>query len=129
MQLISHYDYNGKKRIEVGITDFSKAGKPVEKYLNLSGNTFIRISTGVIPNSLMNSVCSVQIYELENESDGAKYPTPKPKLTPLQKSIAKLQRYDVFAWSNLAIGREKSEIGEYVLYEDLEGCFNKPDNI
>lgn len=66
--LIKHYKYLCKNRIEVGITDFSKAGQSVEMELQLGKLIFKRISTGVIPDNLAGHICTCQVYELNKIS-------------------------------------------------------------
>jgi hypothetical protein len=64
--LIKSYDYLGKQRIEIGITDFMKMGQPVKMELNIDGYKFKRVSTGVIPNHYAGNICTCQVYELNN---------------------------------------------------------------
>jgi hypothetical protein len=66
MILIKSYDYLGKQRVEIGITDFSKMGQAVEMQIYLGGFRFDRISTGIIPNEYAGDICTCQVYELNN---------------------------------------------------------------
>jgi hypothetical protein len=62
--LLKEYDYLGKKRFEIGITNFLLMGRDCKMEINVNGTKLKRISTGVIPREYASDICSVQIYEV-----------------------------------------------------------------
>ena len=62
--LLKEYDYLGKQRFEIGITNFLLMGKDCKMEIDVNGTKLKRISTGVIPREYASDICSVQIYEV-----------------------------------------------------------------
>jgi hypothetical protein len=61
--LLKEYNYLGKQRFEIGITNFLLAGRDCKMEIDVDGTKLRRVSTGVIPREYSNRVCSVQVYE------------------------------------------------------------------
>lgn len=62
--ILKEYDYLGKQRFEIGITNFLFMGQDCKMEINVDGVKLKRISTGVIPREYASYICSVQIYEV-----------------------------------------------------------------
>ena len=62
--LLRDYDYLGKQRFDIAISNFSLMGQDVKMEIDVDGVKLKRISTGVIPEKYASDVCSVQIYEV-----------------------------------------------------------------
>ena len=62
--LLKEYDYSGKQRFEIGITNFLLMGRDCKMEIDVDGTKLKRISTGVIPREYASDICSVQIYEV-----------------------------------------------------------------
>jgi hypothetical protein len=62
--LLKEYDYLGKQRFEIGITNFLLIGRDCKMEIDVDGVKLKRISTGVIPREYTSDICSVQIYEV-----------------------------------------------------------------
>jgi hypothetical protein len=62
--LLKEYDYLGKQRFEIGITNFLLMGRDCKMEIDVNGTKLKRISTGVIPREYASDICSVQIYEV-----------------------------------------------------------------
>ncbi len=62
--LLKEYNYLGKQRFEIGITNFLLMGRDCKMEIDVEGVKLKRISTGVIPREYTSDICSVQIYEV-----------------------------------------------------------------
>jgi hypothetical protein len=62
--LLKEYNYLGKQRFEIGITNFLLMGRDCKMEIDVEGVKLKRISTGVIPREYASDICSVQIYEV-----------------------------------------------------------------
>lgn len=62
--LLKEYDYLGKQRFEIGITNFLLMGRDCKMEIYVNGTKLKTISTGVIPREYASDICSVQIYEV-----------------------------------------------------------------
>ena len=62
--LLKEYNYLGKQRFEIGITNFLLMNRDCKMEIDVDGTILKRISTGVIPKGYASDVCSVQIYEV-----------------------------------------------------------------
>ena len=64
--ILKEYDWCGKQRFEIGISDWSRFMQPVREEIRLANGTILkRIETGILPIEYAGSLCSVQIYEVQ----------------------------------------------------------------